>query len=67
MKIAYSNNNNSEDTVLLEIKTALQNIQWGSLEIFIQDSKVVQITERNIKKMKSKEQEKKTSSKKEVR
>lgn len=37
--------------VINDIKKALQNIQWGSLEIFIQNSHVVQITERNIKKV----------------
>lgn len=66
MKVAYTNKN-SEDAILLEIKSALSNIQWGSLEIFIQDSKVVQITERNIKKMKQKELDKRSISKKEVR
>ena len=34
-----------------EIKEALKNIRgWGSVEIYVQDFKVVQITERNIKK-----------------
>ncbi len=34
-----------------EIRQALKNIRgWGSVEIFVQDYKVVQITERNIKK-----------------
>ena len=34
-----------------EIIEALKNIRgWGSVEIFVQDHKVVQITERNIKK-----------------
>ncbi|KKR50254.1 MAG: hypothetical protein UU81_C0009G0003 [Microgenomates group bacterium GW2011_GWC1_41_8] len=34
-----------------EIKSALKNIRgWGSVEIFIQDYKVTQITERNIRK-----------------
>jgi hypothetical protein len=34
-----------------EVVTALQNIRgWGSVEIFVQDYKVVQIVERNIKK-----------------
>ena len=34
-----------------EIVEALKNIRgWGSVEIFVQDFKVVQITERNIKK-----------------
>lgn len=36
-----------------EIIDALNNIRgWGSVEIFMQDYKVVQITERNIKKTK---------------
>ncbi len=34
-----------------EIKKAISNIKWGSIEIFVQDSMVVQITERSIKKM----------------
>lgn len=39
------------DTLILEIVEALKNIRgWGSVEIFVQDYKVVQITERNIKK-----------------
>ena len=34
-----------------EIVEALKNIRgWGSVEIFVQDYKVVQIVERNIKK-----------------
>jgi len=34
-----------------EIESALKNIRgWGSVEIFVQDFKVVQIVERNIKK-----------------
>ena len=34
-----------------EITEALKNIRgWGSVEIFVQDFKVVQIIERNIKK-----------------
>ena len=37
--------------LLTEIAEALQNIRgWGSVEIFVQDFKVVQIIERNIKK-----------------
>lgn len=37
--------------LLEEITEALKNIRgWGSVEIFVQDSKVVQIIERNIKK-----------------
>lgn len=37
--------------LLDEIKKALSTIKWGSIEIFVQDSMVVQITERSIKKM----------------
>jgi hypothetical protein len=34
-----------------EIKQALKDVKgWGSVEIFIQDHKVTQITSRNIKK-----------------
>lgn len=37
--------------LLTEIAKALAHIQgWGSVEIFIQDYKITQITERNIKK-----------------
>lgn len=37
-----------------EIVEALKNIRgWGSVEIFVQDFKVVQIVERNIKKTQS--------------
>lgn len=37
--------------LIQEITEALQNIRgWGSLEIQVQDHKVVQITERNIRK-----------------
>lgn len=37
--------------LLAEIAEALQNIRgWGSVEIYVQDFKVVQIIERNIKK-----------------
>lgn len=39
------------DKLLREIIDALKNIRgWGSVEIHVQDFKVVQITERNIKK-----------------
>lgn len=48
-----STKKNVDDTLLAEVKQSITNIKWGSLEIFIQDSKVVQITERNIKKMES--------------
>jgi len=37
--------------LLSELKRALKNIKgYGSVEIYVQDYKVVQITERNIKK-----------------
>ena len=46
----YSTKNVSQE-LLGEIEEALKNIRgWGSVEIFVQDFKVVQITERNIKK-----------------
>lgn len=39
------------DILLEEIKQALKNIRgWGSVEIYVQDYKITQITERNIKK-----------------
>lgn len=39
--------------LISEITEALNNIKgWGSVEIFIQNYKVVQITERSIKKTK---------------
>lgn len=46
---------NVDHNLLEEIKNALTNIRWGSLEIFVQDSLVVQITERNIKKLENQE------------
>jgi len=46
----YSTKKVSQE-LLGEIEEALKNIRgWGSVEIFVQDYKVVQITERNIKK-----------------
>jgi hypothetical protein len=46
----YSTKEVNEE-LLAEIAEALQNIRgWGSVEIFVQDFKVVQIIERNIKK-----------------
>lgn len=37
--------------LLVEIARAISNVRgWGSVEIFIQDHKVTQITERNINK-----------------
>lgn len=39
------------DELLQELIEAIRNIRgWGSVEIQVQDFKVVQITERNIKK-----------------
>lgn len=35
-----------------EIQAALQNIKFGSVEIYVQDSVVTQVTVRNIKKTK---------------
>jgi hypothetical protein len=47
-------NNNAgllDEGLLEDISDALKNIHgWGSIEVFIQNYKVVQITERNIKK-----------------
>jgi len=37
-------------SLIQEIKQALKNVRWGSVEIYIQDKKVVQITERHIRK-----------------
>jgi len=49
----YSTRNVSKQLVD-EIIEALTNIRgWGSVEIYVQDSKVVQITERNIRKTSS--------------
>ena len=46
----YSTKKVSQE-LLNEIVEALKNIRgWGSVEIFVQDFKVVQIIERNIKK-----------------
>lgn len=37
--------------LLEEIKQALKNVKgWGSVEIYVQNGKVTQITERSIKK-----------------
>ena len=39
------------ETLKKEVLQSLQNVKgWGSVEIFIQDFKVTQITEKNIKK-----------------
>lgn len=49
----YSTENVDKELVE-EIVTALKNIRgWGSVEIFVQDHKVVQIIERKIKKTRS--------------
>lgn len=48
--VDYSTKKISQD-FLNEVKSALKNIRgWGSIEIFVQDHKVTQITERNITK-----------------
>jgi hypothetical protein len=45
---------NVDKQLVEEIVMALKNIRgWGSVEIIVQDYKVVQITERNIKKTQS--------------
>lgn len=45
---------NVDKKLVEEIIMALKNIRgWGSVEIFVQDYKVVQIIERNIKKTQS--------------
>ncbi len=36
--------------LLSEIKNALKSVRYGSVEIFVQDNTVTQITVRNIKK-----------------
>jgi len=37
--------------LLDDIKLAIKNVRgWGSVEIYVQDFKITQITERNIKK-----------------
>jgi len=46
----YSTKNVSEH-LIEELVQSIQNIRgWGSIEIFIQDFNVTQITEKNIKK-----------------
>jgi hypothetical protein len=48
--VDYSTKKITRDLVE-EVKTALKNVRgWGSVEIYVQDFKVTQITERNIKK-----------------
>jgi hypothetical protein len=49
----YSTKRVSQE-LIEEVVEALKNIRgWGSVEIIVQDHKVVQITERNIKKTNS--------------
>lgn len=49
--MAAKTNNSISEKVLQEITTSLQNIKgWGSVEIFVQNHKVTQITEKNISK-----------------
>ncbi len=40
----------TSDSLLLEIEKTLQSISYGSIEIFVQDGTVTQITVRKIKK-----------------
>ncbi len=49
--MSYYSTRDISPKLILEIKEALQNVKgWGSVEIFIQNCEVVQITERSIKK-----------------
>ena len=58
MQMDYSTTQIKED-LLEEIKEALKNIRgWGSVEIYVQNFKVVQITEKNIKKTSQKSSQK---------
>ncbi|MBI2029705.1 DUF2292 domain-containing protein [Candidatus Gottesmanbacteria bacterium] len=51
MSISDYSTKRVRDDLLDEVKLALKNIRgWGSVEIFVQNFKVTQITERNIKK-----------------
>lgn len=48
--VDYSTKKITQD-LLEQIKGALKNVRgWGSVEIYVQDHKVTQITERNITK-----------------
>ncbi|MCJ7740272.1 YezD family protein [Candidatus Microgenomates bacterium] len=48
--VDYSTKKITKD-LIEEVKTALKNVRgWGSVEMIVQDHKVTQITERNIKK-----------------
>jgi len=42
--------NLKQDELVSEITSALKSVRYGSVEIFIQDNTVTQITVRNIKK-----------------
>lgn len=45
-----SSNRNNRSRLLSEIKEALRSVSYGSIEIFVQNKVVTQITVRNIKK-----------------
>lgn len=45
----YSTSNLSEDA-LEEIRQALKDLDYGSVEIYVQNSEITQITKRTIKK-----------------
>ena len=48
--VDYSTKKITQD-LIEEVKLALKNVRgWGSVEIYVQDYKITQITERNIKK-----------------
>lgn len=48
--VDYSTKKITQD-LIAEIKDALKNVRgWGSVEIYVQDNRVTQITERNIRK-----------------
>ena len=50
-KMAKVSGKKINNTLLKDIERALKNIKgWGSVEIYVQNSTVTQITERNIKK-----------------
>jgi hypothetical protein len=51
MKMGEYSTKKVSDGLMLEIKTALQSVRsFGSVEIYIQDGTVTQISVRNIKK-----------------
>jgi hypothetical protein len=44
-------NSNQEKTLVKDIKEALSSLEgWGSVEIYVQDDRVTQITSRKIRK-----------------